>query len=284
MATRRNVVITGANSGIGLETAAALASAGDRVLMCCRNPAKAEAAAEHVRTRSGSTEVEVVPLDLASFASIRACAADLAERAPVIEVLINNAGLILSKRTTTTEGFETTFGVNHLGHFLLTTLLEPQLRAATTPRVINVSSAGHWGAIGGLNFDDLQTTRFYNGWLVYCRSKLANVQFTQEMARRWTGVAVNALHPGAVHTNFGLEGDTAGVSALMMKGAELVTITQAEGALTSIHLALTDDGVNSTGGYWKKCRRARTAPWAHKPDEDRKLWEMSEQLVAAGRP
>jgi NAD(P)-dependent dehydrogenase (short-subunit alcohol dehydrogenase family) len=285
MTAPRNVVITGANSGVGFETAVALALAGDRVIMCCRNPAKAEAAAAEVRQRSGSDRVELVPLDLASFDSIRAAAASLAEMTPTIDVLINNAGLVLSERTTTVEGFETMFGVNHLGHFLLTSLLESQVRAGAEPRIINLSSVAHFGAVGGLHFDDLQTTRHFNGWMTYCRSKLANIHFTQELARRWTDVAVNAVHPGSVSSGFALDGDTKGVSATLMKlGAPLVSISPIEGAATQIYLACADDGHRLTGRYWSKSKVARTAPWAKKVDSDRRLWQVSEELVAAGHP
>lgn len=284
MTEPRNVVITGANSGVGFETAVALALAGDRVVMCCRNPAKAADAAGQVRDRSGSDRVELVPLDLASFASIRAAAATLQELTPTVDVLINNAGLILSERTTTVEGFETTFGVNHLGHFLLTTLLEPQVRAAAEPRIINLSSMAHTIAVGGLNFDDLQSTRHYNGWLAYGRSKLANIHFTQELARRWTDVAVNAVHPGSVSTGFAQDGDTRGVTALAMKLAPLVSITPMQGASTSIYLATAENGRRITGRYWSGSKPRRTAPWARNAESDRRLWTLSEELVAAGHP
>ncbi len=284
MTDPRNVVITGANSGVGLETAVALATIGDRVVMCCRNPAKAEAAARQVRERSGSDAVEVVALDLASFASIRNAAETLADLTPTIDVLINNAGLILSTRTTTAEGFETTFGVNHLGPFLLTSLLEGPLRSARAPRIVNLSSMAHFMAVGGLHFDDLQTTRHYNGWVAYSRSKLANIHFTQELARRWPDVAVNAVHPGSVATGFGRDGDTRGVSSVAMKLAPLVSLTPAQGATTSIYVATSDEGRNITGRYWAKSHTARTAPWARDRDADARLWSMSEQYVAAGHP
>ncbi len=278
------MVITGANSGVGFETAVALAIAGDRVFLACRNAEKAEEAAERARARAGTKDIEVVSLDLASFASIRDCAARLQATAPVIDVLINNAGLILSERTLTVEGFETTFGVNHLGHFLLTTLLERQIKAATNPRIVNLSSAGHWGAVGGLDFDDLQSNRSYAWWKAYCRSKLANVMFTKELARRWPSVSSNAVHPGAVGSNFGLDGDTTGFEAIIMKGAERMTISPFRGALTSVHLATSPEAGEVSGKYWAKGRPTVTAPWARKPDADRRLWEVSEQLVAAGHP
>ncbi|HKY15686.1 MAG TPA: SDR family oxidoreductase [Microthrixaceae bacterium] len=286
MTPTRTTVITGGNTGIGLETAVGLASLGDRVVICCRNATKATAAVEEIRIRSGNDCVEWVPLDLASMASVRACAAVLAERAPVIDVLINNAGLILSTRQETENGFESTFGTNHLGHFLLTTLLEPQVTAAAAPRVINVASIAHCIAVGGLDFDDLQTSRRYYSWFAYGRSKLANIYFTQELARRWAraGVKVHALHPGPVNSHFGRDGDTRGIDGVLMKLAPLVMISPEKGARTSIWVATSPEGGLQTGAYWVRCRRGRLFPWAKRPADARRLWEISERFVAQGHP
>lgn len=285
MSDQRTIVITGANTGIGLETAVALATMGDRVVIACRNPTKALAALGDIRARSGG-DVESIALDLSSFESIRAAAAGLAELTPRIDVLINNAGGILSKRSVTSEGFETQFGVNHLGHFLLTTLLETQIKAAPAPRIINVSSMAHWGAIGGMKWDNLQSSKRYSGWVAYFRSKLANVLFTRELAARWgsDGVITHALHPGSVRTDFGQTGDTSGLSGLLMKAAPLVSITPVVGALTSIFLATSPTALATNGGYWAKSKPARTAPWAKDDDESRRLWTTSEALIAAGHP
>ena len=282
----RTTVLTGGNTGIGLETAVGLASLGDRVVICCRNATKAEAAVEEIRARSGNDAVEWVSLDLASMASVRACAKELAERTPVIDVLINNAGLILSKREETEDGFEATFGTNHLGHFLLTTLLEPQITAAPAPRVINVSSVAHSFAVGGLNFDDLQSSRRYFSWVTYGRSKLANIYFTHELARRWApaGVKVHALHPGSVNSHFGRDGDTRGVDRVMMKLAPIVMITPEKGARTSIWVATSPEGGLQTGAYWVRCRRGRLFPWAKRPADARRLFELSERFVSQGHP
>jgi NAD(P)-dependent dehydrogenase (short-subunit alcohol dehydrogenase family) len=284
--TARTVVITGANSGIGLETAVVLAQLGDRVVIACRSAERADAAVAVIRTRSGSDAVESVELDLADFGSIQTCATELATRTPEIDVLINNAGLMLSERETTAQGFEATFGVNHLGPFLLTQLLRPQITAASEPRVINLSSLAHMWAIGGLKFDRLNGGKRYHGWLAYGRSKLCNIYFTQELASRWAddGVAVNALHPGSVNTRFGQDGDTKGLSGLLMKLAPLVTISPERGADTSVFLATSDSGGEQTGVYWSKRRPGRTAPWAKRPAAAAELWDVSEQYVAAGHP
>lgn len=281
--SQRTVVITGANSGIGKETAVALAASGDRVVLACRNAAKAGAAATEIAERARSNDVEVVPLDLSSFASIRDCSTELERRCSQIDVLINNAGLILSKRELTAEGFEMTFGVNHLGHFLLTDLLRPLVIAAEAPRVINVASAAHWMAPNGLKFNDLQSIRHYNGWITYGRSKLANIYFTDELAKRWKsdGVCVSSLHPGMVNSNFGLDGDTVGLSGKLMDVSGIVTVSPVQGADTSVWLAMTEAGgdLSRTGTFWSSRKPGLRAPWARRPADAARLWSESRKLI-----
>lgn len=282
---RRTVVITGANGGIGLETAVAMARFGDRVVIACRNPAKAAAAVADIEDRAGSNDVESVTLDLASFASIHTCAAELATLG-AIDVLINNAGLILSERSTTEEGFESTFGTNHLGPMLLTTLLEPQLATAEAARVVNVASDAHWGAVRGMRFDDLQTAGWYVGWDAYARSKLANIYFTQVLAERWAdkGIVANCLHPGAVRTGFGRDGDMKGINGLLIKAGTLLYITPQQGALTSVFLATSDEGGEVSGRYYSNSRPGRLSPMAKRRADAERLWRVSEELITAGRP
>ncbi len=283
---QRNVVITGANTGIGKETAVALAAAGDRVLIACRNPQKAADAVAEIRERAHTESVDAVSLDLADMSSIRRCAADLHERLDHIDVLVNNAGLIMTRREETADGFETTFGVNHLGTFLFTHEVADLVKAAAAPRVINLASVGHWGAIGGLNFDDLMGSRFYNGWIAYFRSKLANILFTHELARRWRpdGVVVHAAHPGVVKSHFGRDGDTRGIAAMLMAISTIGSIEPSRGSDTSVWLACSDEGgdLDRTGGYWLKRRAGRTSPWAKRDEDARRLWTVSEELVGAG--
>lgn len=281
---QRTVVITGANAGIGKETAVALASAGDRVVMACRSPERAEAALAEVRQRSGSDAVEVVPLDLASFASVRAASDRLHDRCERIDVLVNNAGVIMSERTTTVDGFETTFGVNHLGHFLLTSLVGDLVEAAPSARVVNLSSVAHWWAAGGLDFEDLQSIRLYSVWLAYGRSKLANLLFTTELSRRWrdAGVSVSAVHPGHVASGFGTDGDTrGGTRRLIDVGARYLAIPPDQGADTVVWLATSPAGADleRSGTYWFSRRPARRAPWATRLTDAARLWRESEQLV-----
>ncbi len=183
------VVVTGSNVGIGLETAVGLAALEATTVLACRNQAKAEAAAKEVTRRTWNDDVHVVPLDLADLASVRKAADDILTRWDRLDVLVNNAGGTWSARQETVQGFEYTFGVNHLGHFFLTNLLLDRLRAGAPSRIINVTSVGHHAARRGMRFEDLQSEKRYEGMEAYCRSKLANILFTRELAKRLDGGA-----------------------------------------------------------------------------------------------
>jgi NAD(P)-dependent dehydrogenase (short-subunit alcohol dehydrogenase family) len=278
----RVVVVTGGNAGIGLETVIALTQMGSRVVFTARDPARGAAALETTRRRTGSDSIELMPLDLASFASIRAFAAELGRRHDRIEVLVNNAGGMLRKRSETVEGFETTFGVNHLGHFLLTELLRDQLVASAPARVVIVASEAHRMAVGGLRFDDLQAERRYSGAMAYNRSKLANVLHARELARRLagTGVTANALHPGYVDSQFARDGDV-GFERLQELGARLFAITPKQGAATSVYLAAAPELADTTGGYFRRCRPRRPSARGRDDAAAARLWDVSEALVAS---
>ena len=279
----RTVVVTGGNSGIGLETCVALAAAGARVVMACRNPGKAEAAVAEVRRRSGSELVGSRTLDLADLTSVEACAASLGDL-DRIDVLVNNAGLILDERTETAQGVEATFGTNHLGHFHLTRLLLPQLHAAPAARVVVVASAAHLWAAQGLQLADVNRTTRYRGWMVYGQSKLANILFARSLARRLEGsrVVAHSLHPGSVTTNFGKEGDLHnGFSQRLMKVSEYLLISPEKGSRTSVHVASSPDAGTTSGDYWVRGRRRTPAPWARDDDAAEALWTTSERMVAA---
>jgi NAD(P)-dependent dehydrogenase (short-subunit alcohol dehydrogenase family) len=286
----RVAIVTGANTGLGEETAVGLAAMGFRVVMTSRDPAKGDAARARVRERSGSDDVEVRPLDLASFASIRSFADGVLAAHPAVHVLVHNAGVHLSDRRETAEGFEMTFGVNHLGPFLLTQLLLDRLRASSPARVVVVSSAAHRRAPGGLPFDDLQTERHrYRGFRVYGESKLANVLFTRELARRLTaegaGVTANACHPGLVATRFGLDGDTHGLfNALSRPFVQRIGLSPAQGAATQIWLASSPEVADRTGRYFVNAKEARPSHAARDDEAARVLWEASEDLIASARP
>ena len=283
--TGKVVLVTGANAGIGKETAAALAGLGATVVMTARTRSKGEEALAEVEQRSGNPSVVLGDLDLGSFASIQAFAAWFLESFDRLGVLINNAGLITDVRRETAEGFEEMFGVNHLGHFLLTDLLRDRLVASAPARVVVVSSFAHRWAVGGLSRTDLQTTRSFRGFSAYGRSKLANALFALELARRLdgTGVTVNAVHPGSINSHFGGDGDTGVLGWFIKVFGGIVLRSLEAGARTSVLLASSTDPkvASATGGYWSHGRRWRPSRQARDVEQARWLWEESERLVAS---
>jgi NAD(P)-dependent dehydrogenase (short-subunit alcohol dehydrogenase family) len=282
--TGKTVVITGGNTGIGKEAAVGLAGLGARVVITSRNEERGRAARDEIAERSGNAQVELMPLDLASFQSIRSFASDVLDRLDGPDVLVNNAGLILQRRRETQEGFEETFGVNHLGHFLLTDLLLERLRASAPARVVVVSSHAHKGARRGLDFDDLQAERGYKWMDAYNKSKLANIYFARELARRLdgTGVTVNSLHPGFVRSEFGRGGDLGGVYGWGIKYlASPFAISPEKGARTSIYLASSPEVEGVSGKYFYKCKQTNPSRVAQDDEAARRLWDASEKLVAS---
>jgi NAD(P)-dependent dehydrogenase (short-subunit alcohol dehydrogenase family) len=277
----RVVLITGGNAGIGKETAVALASMGARVVFTARDEARGSDARTEIRTRSGSDEVEVMPLDLARFASVRDFAKRWGDEHDQLDVLVNNAGLILNSRRQTDDGYEMTFQVNHLGPFLLTQLLRDQLVAGDDARVVNVASDAHSSARRGLDFDDLQSTRHYRGFRVYGKTKLANILFTRELARRWadTGVTANAVHPGFVASSFGRDGDTGRFGALLFPLLKPFALSPEQGARTQVYVASAPELAGITGGYWVKSAPATPSAAAQDDDAAARLWQVSEELV-----
>jgi NAD(P)-dependent dehydrogenase (short-subunit alcohol dehydrogenase family) len=277
----RTVLITGGNTGIGKETAVALAAEGASVTFTTRNLDNGATALTEIRDRSASDAVDVMELDLARLASVREFAARYADTHDRLEVLVNNAGLMLGSRRETVDGYEMTFQVNHLGPFLLTTSLRDLLVAGDDARVVNVASAAHSSARRGLDFDDLQSAKKYRSFSVYAESKLANILFTRELARRWdsTGVTANAVHPGFVASRFGRDGDTGRLTNLVFPLLRPFALTPAQGAQTQVYVASAPELAGITGGYWVKS--APTTPSAAAQDDAAagRLWEVSEQLV-----
>jgi NAD(P)-dependent dehydrogenase (short-subunit alcohol dehydrogenase family) len=284
--TGKTVVVTGATSGIGVETAVALAGAGARVVITGRDRARGEAAVEDIKRRSGSQMVELVVFDLGDLSSVRAGAAEILARCPRIDVLVNNAGIVLSDRRVTPDGLEATFAVNHLGPFLLTDLLLDRIEASAPARIVNVASTAHKGARRGLDFDDLQSERTYRALQVYSKSKLANIQFTTELARRLagTGVTANSLHPGTVATGYGRDGDTKGVFAFGLKVIKPFILSAERGARTSVFLASSPEVAGVTGAYFVRCKQATPTRVARSTEAAARLWEMSEKLIAERSP
>lgn len=275
----KTVLVTGGNTGIGLETAAALAGKGADVVLTSRDAAKGRAAVDTIKARFPDASVTAMELDLSRLSDVRRFASDFAKRYPKLHVLVNNAGLMLSVRSTTEDGYEQTFQVNHLGPFLLTNLVLSNLKAAAPSRVINVASAAHRG--GRLNFDDLHAERGYRGMSVYGTSKLCNILFTRELARRLegTGVTAYSLHPGTVRTGFGRDGDTRGLFAIGVKIGGVFFKSPAQGARTTVHLATAPDVEARSGEYFMSSKVSKPSRAAIDDDDARRLWEVSEQLV-----
>jgi NAD(P)-dependent dehydrogenase (short-subunit alcohol dehydrogenase family) len=276
------VLVTGGNAGIGKETAVAVARMGARVVFTARDPARGQAALEEIRSRSGRDDVGVMMLDLASLASVRDFASNFAARCDRLDVLVNNAGLVQRRRHETVDGYETTFQVNHLGPFLLTQLLHDALVAGAPARVVNVASDAHKSARHGLDFDDLQSERHYRGFAVYGKTKLANILFTRELARRGDAnvVTANAVHPGFVASSFGRDGDTGRLGALVFPLLRPFALSPAQGAQTQVYVATAPELEGVTGGYWVKSAPATPSAAAQDDAAARRLWEVSEQLVA----
>jgi NAD(P)-dependent dehydrogenase (short-subunit alcohol dehydrogenase family) len=278
----KTVVVTGGNSGIGFETAAALASMGARVLITVRNADKGRAAVASITQRlQGEGKVQLVVFDLADLASVRRGAAEILEQTPRLDVLVNNAGLVLTERAETVDGYEATFAINHLGPFLLTNLLLDRMTESAPSRIVNVSSTAHSAARKGIPFDDLQSTHGYRGMRVYGQSKLANILFTLELSRRFgdKGITANSLHPGTVRTGYGGDGDARGLLAFGIKIASPFFLSPAKGARTSVYLASSPEVDGVSGQYFVKCKSRRPRRWAQDPEAARRLWQVSEDLV-----
>jgi NAD(P)-dependent dehydrogenase (short-subunit alcohol dehydrogenase family) len=281
-------VVTGGNSGIGKQTALELAQLGAHVVIAARNPQKAAAAVDDIRARTGAGErVETMPIDLASFASVRAFADRFAAAHHRCDILVNNAGLIRYKRVLTEDGHETTFQVNHLGHFLLTNLLHDTMMRSAPARVVNVASDAHKMVRGGLDFDDLDCAHHrYRFFRAYARSKLANILFTRELARRWADIAVtaNAAHPGFVRSEFGRDGDMGWAGNAVMPLSRPFSISVEQGAQTPVFLAASEQCENLTGEYWAKCLIAKSSAAARDERAAARLWEVSAALTGAPSP
>ncbi|HEY6472128.1 MAG TPA: SDR family oxidoreductase [Acidimicrobiales bacterium] len=283
----KTVVVTGGNSGIGVETAEALARMGARVIVTARNADKGRAAVAGIVQRlGGDAQVQLVVFDLADLSSVRRGAEEILEQAPRLDVLVNNAGLVLSERHETVDGFEATLATNHLGPFLLTNLLLDRITASSPARIVNVASTAHNTARKGMPFDDLQSTKRYRGMRVYGESKLANILFTLELARRLggTGVTANSLHPGTVRTGYGADGDARGFLAFGIKIAHPFFLSPAKGARTSIYLASSPAVEGVTGKYFVKCKERKPRRWAEDPEAAQRLWQVSADLVGLGTP
>ncbi|XP_078133958.1 retinol dehydrogenase 14-like [Sander vitreus] len=278
----KTVIVTGANSGIGKATAAGIVKLQGRVIMACRDLRRAEEAAREILQETGSDRSQLIvkQLDLASLSSVHTFCRDIIKEEPRLDVLINNAGVYQCPYAQTEDGFEMQFGVNHLGHFLLTHLLLNLLKQSAPSRVVVVSSKLY--KHGHINFEDLNSEQSYDKAFAYSRSKLANLLFTRELARRLegSGVAVNALTPGIVRTNLGRH---VHVPVLAKPLFDLLSRglfkSPEEGAQTSVYLACSPDVEGVQGKCFADCKPQVLLEKATDPEVASKLWDMSEIMV-----
>jgi len=275
--TGRTVLITGASAGIGKATASELAARGDRVALLCRDAGKAEDARREILARTSGATVDVVALDLRSLASVRSSAKAVLDAYPRIDVLINNAGVFPPVLRVTADGFEEQIGVNHLGHFLLTNLLLERLAASAPARVVTVSSMMHAG--GAIDFASFRSPAKYDATGAYRQSKLANVLFANELARRTEGrrIASNSLHPGGVAAEIARD-----AAWWMRAGIRLVGMSPEKGARTSVLLASAPEHEATTGQYFVSSRAKEPAAAALDRGLAGRLWDESAKLVGAG--
>jgi NAD(P)-dependent dehydrogenase (short-subunit alcohol dehydrogenase family) len=272
------VVITGATSGIGRIAAERLAQAGARLALIARDRARGEAALARLNALAPGVAHSVRYADLSRLAETRRVAAEIAGAEPRVDVLINNAGAIFSQRAVTEEGFERTFALNHMSYFVLTSVLRDRLIAAAPARIVNTASNAHWA--GHLDFDDLQSTRHYRPFPVYGTTKLCNILFTRELARRLAGegVTANSLHPGFVATRFGDE--AGGLYALGIRVSKLLFARAPEnGAETLVYLAASPAVATVSGVFFSACRPGSLSAAAQDDAVAQRLWQESERLA-----
>jgi len=271
------ILVTGANTGIGKETARVLALRGAKVIVGCRRSEKTDAAVAELRAATSADRIEAIDLDLSSLDSVRECAAAFLAKQIPLHVLVLNAGVMAPEcRKTTKEGFESQIGVNHLGHFLLTMLLLPKLKESAPSRVVAVSSEAH--KMGKIRFDDLQWEKEYSTWGAYGQSKLANILFARELNRRMEGkqVTANALHPGVIPTELGREST---LSKFLYTVGKPFMKTIEQGAATSVWAATGTDLEGRGGLYLADSVIAESTDAAKNMEDAARLWELSVKLV-----
>ena len=279
-------LVTGATSGIGKITARALAAQGAHVIVVGRNQAKCEETIAEIKAATNNQQVEYMLADLSSQAEVRALAAQFNAHYNHLDVLVNNAGNLFRTRKESADGIEMTFALNHLAYFLLTNLLMDALKTAPSARIVNVSSDAHRGQT--LDFDDLEANQQFSSFRVYGRSKLANVLFTYELAKRLSdmeggeNITVNALHPGVVRTNFARSEFTGILGILLGIVMRFVGIDAEEGAKTSIYLASSPEVEGVTGKYFDKQKAVKSTAATYDEEMASRLWQISEEMTNEG--
>jgi NAD(P)-dependent dehydrogenase (short-subunit alcohol dehydrogenase family) len=275
----KTVLITGANQGIGKESALALGKMGAKLVLVCRSEEKGRAAVKDVEA-AGAKDVELLLGDMSKQADIRRVAAEFLAKHDRLDVLLNNAGVLVTSRRETVDGIEETFATNHLGYFLLTNLLLDVLKKSAPARIVNVASEAHRGA--KVKWDDIQLKEGWSQFGAYGQSKLCNILFTRELAKRLagTGVTANCLHPGVIASGFGQT--YGGFMSFVIKLAHPFMITPEKGARTQVYLASSPEVDGVTGKYFDKCKERTPNKIAQEADGPARLWALSEPLVGLG--
>jgi retinol dehydrogenase 12 len=273
----KTALVTGATSGIGKAIAVGLGRMGAEVAITARDEAKGKAVLDEIQLDAPGAKLQLFLCDFASLKSIRALAAEVDRRLPKLQILVNNAGAMNQLRKTSADGLELTFAVNHLGYFLLTNLLLPKLKASAPARIISTSSVAH--TFGKVNFDDLQSEKGYSAFRVYGTSKLENILFTRELARRLegSGVTANCFHPGAVRSGFG-RNDPGFMSFITGLGGPFLR-TPEKAAQTALRLASAPELAEVSGRYFANAREAKPNRAAQNDGDARKLWDVSEKIA-----
>ena len=273
----KTVLITGANSGIGRAIATELARRGARIVMSSRSEKRGRKAQKEIVRRSGNDRVELLIADLSTRDGIRGLSDAFQAGNERLDVLINNAAILTNSRRTTPEGYEMQFFVNHVAYFMLTNLLIDTIRATPSARIVNIVSTAH--SNGTIDFDDLQFEQNYKGWSAYANSKLANIVFTYELARRLegTGVTANCVHPGVIHTNLLRNYST--VLNVLFHALRFFFKTPKQGAVTAVHVASSPDVDGVTGKYFRDCAPMGTSEESNDRDVQRRLWDVSEEIT-----
>ncbi|GAC1468564.1 MAG: SDR family oxidoreductase [Isosphaeraceae bacterium] len=274
----KTCLVTGATSGIGEVASEELARRGAKVVLVGRDRERCEATARRIQQSTNNPDIDWMLADLSSHAEVRRLAGEIQARCPRLDVLINNAGALYAPRRESVDGIEMTWALNHLGYFLLTTLLLDTLKASAPARIVNVASGAH-RMVPGIDFDDPEGKKRYKPFRIYGQSKLANILFTYELARRLegTGVTANCLHPGFVATSF-----TNGKGWLywvMKQASNLMAISPQEGARTTVYLATSPEVEGITGKYFDKCKQAQSSPASLDVAASRRLWQLSEEMT-----
>lgn len=274
----KTIVVTGATSGIGEVAADRLGQKGARIVFVARDRERGQATLRHFQAIAGHDNHAVHYADLTLLSEQKRVAEQIAASEPEIDILINNAGALFTTRQVTAEGLEKTFALNHMSYFTVTNILLPKLKAGG--RIVSTASDAHKG--NRLNFDDLQSEKSYSSFGVYGRSKLMNILFTRELAKRLagTGITANCLHPGVVATRFGHEGS--GLMSGLIKIAQNFALTPEQGAQTIIYLASSPDVEGKSGGYYVKSRLATPTREAQNDADAKRLWDISAKISGVG--